>query len=133
MATAAALDQARREGIADACVLLVARRINVSLTLEDWARHLGVTRTELVAAVDRLKARAEAKRTPPPRTEEARVTRRSCRVHGPRLPDGRPGPSRACCAPEEPRDGRLRPLRSHREPRWHRTAPVPLQRTGGLT
>lgn len=82
MATAAALDQARREGIADACVLLVARRINVSLTLEDWARHLGVTRTELVAAVDRLKARAEAKRTPPP------PHRRSA-SHAPLLPRAR--------------------------------------------
>lgn len=50
-------DRFRREGMADAAVLLVAKRINPTSDLDDWGQHLGLEHRELVAAVDRFKAR----------------------------------------------------------------------------
>lgn len=51
-------DRFRREGMADAAVLLVARRVAPTMDLADWGRHLDLEHRELVAAVDRFKARA---------------------------------------------------------------------------
>jgi hypothetical protein len=64
---AAVIARYRREGVADAAVLLLARRVAPTLTLNDWASHLGVTEVELQAAVARLKARAAARHAPPAR------------------------------------------------------------------
>lgn len=50
-------DRFRREGIADAAVLLVAARIHPTTNLDDWGRALGLEHSELVAAVDRFKER----------------------------------------------------------------------------
>lgn len=53
-------DQFRREGLADAAVLLVAGKVVPTMTLEEWARPLGLTHPELRAAVDRWKAKQYA-------------------------------------------------------------------------
>lgn len=51
-------DQLRTEGRADAAVLLVARRVNPTVSLQEWARHLGLTELDIQHAVRRLKDRA---------------------------------------------------------------------------
>jgi|SRR5215510_1780476 len=49
----------RREGRADAAVLLVAKRIVPSMDLADWGHALDLHHRDLVAAVGRFKARIE--------------------------------------------------------------------------
>lgn len=48
-------DRFRREGLADAVVLLVARRFRPEITAEDWGRVLGLEQHEVVAAVERFR------------------------------------------------------------------------------
>jgi Protein of unknown function (DUF3102) len=48
----------RREGMADAAVLLVANRVIPTMHLSDWGDTLGLNHQELTAAVERFKARA---------------------------------------------------------------------------
>ena len=54
-------DQYRREGLADAAVLLVAGKVVPTMTLEDWARPLGLTQAEVRDAVARWKAEQYAR------------------------------------------------------------------------
>lgn len=65
-----AADLIRREGMADAAVLLVAKRVVPTMSLNEWGRHLGLTELDLQHAVARIKGRAaEAKKAQtPPRT-----------------------------------------------------------------
>lgn len=51
----------RREGQADAVVLLVARRVCPTMDTEDWARALGLTQPDIRAAIARFRDR----NTPP--------------------------------------------------------------------
>lgn len=60
----AAQDRLRREGRADAAVLLVARRVVPTMVLTDWARHLDLDQLDLTAAVDRLKGRVKKPKRP---------------------------------------------------------------------
>lgn len=56
--TAAAVEaRLRREGRADAAVLLVAKRIYPTVRLVEWARHLDLDEMDLQHAVKRLKDR----------------------------------------------------------------------------
>lgn len=48
-------DRFRREGRADAVVMLVARRIHAENTAADWAAHLDLDQADVAAAVQRLK------------------------------------------------------------------------------
>ena len=50
-------DRYRREGLADAVVILVARRIHPQTTAEDWGRALGLQQHEVRAAIDRFRER----------------------------------------------------------------------------
>lgn len=49
-------DRFRREGMADAVVILVARRFRPEVTAEDWGRVLGLQQHEVRAAVERFRA-----------------------------------------------------------------------------
>lgn len=51
----------RREGMADAAVVLVAKRIIPSMNLTDWGTALGLEYEELVGAVARFKSRAPSR------------------------------------------------------------------------
>lgn len=58
----------RRQGMADACVLLVAKRFVATVDLEDWGRVLELTDVELQHAVERFKSRLPGfDRKPPDR------------------------------------------------------------------
>lgn len=48
-------DRFRREGLADAVVILVAKRIHPTTTAEEWGRHLGLQQHEVRAAIERLR------------------------------------------------------------------------------
>lgn len=50
-------DRYRREGMADAVILLVAKRIHPHTTAEEWGRALGLQQHEVRAALDRLRER----------------------------------------------------------------------------
>jgi hypothetical protein len=58
-------EQLRRQGRADAVVLLVLRRVVPTLTAEEWGAHLDLTQADVRAAVERMRdtpqARAAAK------------------------------------------------------------------------
>jgi hypothetical protein len=56
-------DDLRREGMADAAVLLVARRVMPTMRLTDWARALGLTEVDVQHAVNRIKKRAATSKT----------------------------------------------------------------------
>lgn len=55
----------RRQGMADACVLLTAARFRGEISLEQWGDVLGISQVEMQAAVARFKA-AHAPPPPPP-------------------------------------------------------------------
>lgn len=46
----------RREGMADAVVILVAKRIHPTTTAEEWGRALGLQQHEVIAAIARFRA-----------------------------------------------------------------------------
>jgi hypothetical protein len=54
----------RREGMADAAVLLVAKRIMPSMDLADWGRALGLNELDLQHAVTRFKNPGGVRRSP---------------------------------------------------------------------
>lgn len=57
-----AAERRRREGRADAVVMLVLKRVNaVSMTAEDWGALLEVSQAEVRAAVERLRDTPEAR------------------------------------------------------------------------
>lgn len=58
----------RREGLADACVMLVARRFRPGITLDDYANVLGVSHVDIQRALARRRG------TPP---DPAKPTRRT--------------------------------------------------------
>lgn len=59
-------DQLRRQGRADAAVLLVAKRFMPTVRLNDWARALDLTELDVQHAVERIKERAAARQPAPP-------------------------------------------------------------------
>lgn len=99
-------DRFRREGMADAVVVLVAQRFRPEITAEDWGRALGLEQHEIRAAIDRLRAR------------HTKVPARKLRV----LPEGGArGQYRSAGRPmltleeRRRRDARIRSLRSNGE------------------
>lgn len=93
-------DRFRREGMADAAVLLVAHRIHPSTDLDAWGRALGLDHRELVAAVDRFKARTRPSAPVKPR-----------RYRGPSMACTVPGCGVSAVSPQ----GLAAHLRSHEE------------------
>lgn len=75
-------DRFRREGMADAAVLLVAHRIHPTTDLDAWGRALGLEHRELVAAVDRFKERARAQTGRPGKAKRYRGPAVACTVPG---------------------------------------------------
>jgi hypothetical protein len=61
-------DRFRREGLADAVVLLVLSRTHPQTTAEEWGRILGLQQHEVRAAIERFRA----KHTPKPLTPAGR-------------------------------------------------------------
>lgn len=102
MATAAERDHLRREGMADAAVLLLAKRVFPTLTLNDWRRHLDLTEAEVAAAVDRIKARAAALHRPNlravPAPRASRTGERRARKFTPAADGTWPCPADGCTA-----------------------------------
>lgn len=49
-------EEYRRQGMADACILLITGNANPRLRLEEWAHYFGLTQAEVRDAVERWKA-----------------------------------------------------------------------------
>lgn len=60
-------ERLRREGMADAAVLLVWKRIMPTLDLEDWARALDLRQPEIIAAITRFRERMGGRRRQRPK------------------------------------------------------------------
>ncbi len=67
-------DRLRREGMADAAVLLTAKHVVRTMSLNDWARALDLNEMDVQHAVQRLKARASRGKTPPPTDRKRRMS-----------------------------------------------------------
>lgn len=83
-------EAARRAGMADACVLILAsRRMPATVTFADLIAMVGCTNREGVEAVTRFKDRARARQgLPPVATQNGRLQKRQARQAPGPAPDG---------------------------------------------
>lgn len=88
--TGATLEAARRQGMADACVLILAtKRLPATISYADLTRMVGCTNREAADAVARFKDRARQRQgLPPVAVENGRLRQRKRRGAPGPAPDG---------------------------------------------